>query len=85
MRFRLVVVGALAAVVSQVKRGLDGLARLRAVGVVPGGSPFGVQVVHDSSYGLSSVRVLRTVDVSSAESRLVIEEIEGMEAGMELR
>ena len=37
MGARLVVVGALAAVVSQVKRGLDGLGALRVVGVVLAG------------------------------------------------
>jgi hypothetical protein len=42
----LVVVRALPAVVSQVKRRLDGLAAAGAVGVVLGRSPLGVHVVH---------------------------------------
>jgi hypothetical protein len=83
MRSRLVVVRALAAVVSQVKRGLNGLVRERAVGVVPGGSPLGVHLVHDCSYGLSCLVVLRKGMTPSVETRLVIEEFE-MEAGMEL-
>src|SRR6478752_5507372 len=53
MRRRLVVVRALAAVVPQVERGLDGRADVllaaRVVGVVLGGSPFGVHVVHRSA------------------------------------
>jgi hypothetical protein len=84
MRSRLVVVRALAAVVSQVKRGLDRVVRERALGVVPGGSPFGVHLVHGSSYGLWSLVVATDGMTPSVETRLVIEEFE-MEAGMELR
>jgi hypothetical protein len=76
MRSRLVVVGALAAVVSQVKRGLDRLVRVGAVGVVPGGSPVGVHLVHGCSYGLSSRLVLEEGMTPSVETRLVIEEFE---------
>jgi hypothetical protein len=81
MRKRLVVVGALAAVVSQVKRGLDGLVRVRALGVVPGGSPVGVHLVHVCSYGLSSPVVLRKGRTPSVETRLVIEEFERWKRG----
>jgi hypothetical protein len=55
MRSRLVVVRALTAVVSQVKRGLHGLVEVRAVGVVPGGAPLRVHVVHLSFLCLSSL------------------------------
>src|SRR5680860_1516687 len=45
----LVVVRALTTVVSQVKRGLDGLGAPRALGIVLGWAPLGVQVVHRAS------------------------------------
>src|SRR5690349_19361986 len=43
---RLVVVGALAAVVPQVERGLDRLVAARVLGLVAGRTPVGVHVVH---------------------------------------
>src|SRR4029079_14163770 len=43
---RLVVVGAFAPVVPQVERGLDGLVAARFLGMVVGGSPVGIHVVH---------------------------------------
>jgi hypothetical protein len=73
---RLVVVRTLAAVVSQVKRGLHGLLRGGAVGAVPGWSPVGVHLVHVCSYGLSSRLVPRMGSMPSVETRLVIEEFE---------
>jgi hypothetical protein len=81
MRSRLVVVRALAAVVSQVKRRLDRVVRVRVVGVVPCGSPVGVHLVHVCSYGLSSRLVMRKGWTPSVETRLVIEEFERWKQG----
>src|SRR6476661_2418789 len=55
MRGRLVVVGALAAVVPQVERGLDGLVAAGVLGLVAGRTPVGVHVVHGQNSSFTSI------------------------------
>jgi hypothetical protein len=64
----LVVVRPLPAVVSKVKRGLDGLVAQRTLRVVLGRPPLGVHVIHGA---VSSTKLLLDLDRSGGEEPVV--------------